>query len=192
VEKFAEVGKSELEKIKKKHAQKIRSTVHRTGDLIITRNIARQSLACSPRSIAVTTLLRWSPFCRRAVVACIHSLFGVVIVDKTLTLSSSICTYIIQLAPRPTSHTTVFFYSTSLKHLSHTLSISSLLPLSSIPSSTLAPYMHKLYIGLRTYRPITSRAAARRRFTIGWFSPGSALIDSELPTLTLTPQTLSE
>jgi len=106
-------------------------------------------------------VLRWSPFCRRAVVACIHSLFGVVIVDKTLTLSLSICTFIIQLAPRPTSHTTQsFFYSTSLKHLSHTLSISSLLPLSSIPSSTLAPYMHKLHIGLRTYRQITSHAAA--------------------------------
>jgi len=33
--RFADVGKSELgNKIKKKHAQKIRSTVHRTGDLI--------------------------------------------------------------------------------------------------------------------------------------------------------------
>ena len=32
--RFADVGKSELGK-KKKHAQNIRSTVHRTGDLII-------------------------------------------------------------------------------------------------------------------------------------------------------------
>ena len=34
--RFADVGKSELgKKIKKKHVQNIRSTVHRTGDLMI-------------------------------------------------------------------------------------------------------------------------------------------------------------
>ena len=32
--RFADVGKSELEKKEKKHAQNIRSTVHRTGNLI--------------------------------------------------------------------------------------------------------------------------------------------------------------
>ena len=39
VHRFADVGKSELgkNKIKKKHAQNIRSTVHRTGNLIKTR-----------------------------------------------------------------------------------------------------------------------------------------------------------
>jgi len=38
---FADVGKSELGKqeIKKKHAQYTRSTVHRTGDLIIVRTV---------------------------------------------------------------------------------------------------------------------------------------------------------
>jgi len=39
--RFADVGKSELgKKKKKKHAQNIRSTVHRTGDLISERNPA--------------------------------------------------------------------------------------------------------------------------------------------------------
>ena len=39
--RFADVGKSELGKKikKKKHAQNIRSTVHRTGDLIIARSM---------------------------------------------------------------------------------------------------------------------------------------------------------
>ena len=37
--RFADVGKSELGKIKMKHAQHIRSTVHRTGDLIISTDI---------------------------------------------------------------------------------------------------------------------------------------------------------
>jgi len=38
--RFAHVGKSVLGKKKKKHAQNIRSTVHRTGDLIIVYKLA--------------------------------------------------------------------------------------------------------------------------------------------------------
>ena len=45
---FADVGKSVLRKKKKKHAQNIRSTVHRTGDLV---NWMSQSRQCRQRGV---------------------------------------------------------------------------------------------------------------------------------------------
>jgi len=42
--RFADVGKVCLEKKKKKHAQNIRSTVHRTGDLIIPTHVMNREI----------------------------------------------------------------------------------------------------------------------------------------------------
>jgi len=121
----------------------------------------------------------------RAVVACIHCLFGVVY--SSYNAHSLIINMYIYYTVGPTAHisynTVLLHYMISLKtSIAYTLHFHSPSHLPSISSvSTLAPYMHKLYIGLRTYRPITSCAAARRRFPTVRFCPGSALIDSELP-----------